>query len=251
MKKISWSLLLLPIAFVAFAQTTGIVPLSCEINKVYPPISIDKADLEQATTLADLNRLYKSNWVRTFIAVEISASQQGALKKVVGKSDVLNQAQKDLMIGADNGTAIRVRMEYIPENNLKDNPPKEFDFTFTVQPEKEATFIGGEQALNQYLEAKVMAKIPVGSFTGYDLAAVKFTIDEEGQVTDVQLVDDIYYAFKNEAIHALLLEVVREMPCWQAAAYADGQLAEQELVLTVGHPESCITNLLNIRREER
>ena len=123
MKKNILTLLLLPLAFVVFAQSAATHPFSCEINKVYPPISIDKSDLMEATTLADLNRLYKSNWVKTFISVEVSANQQGVLKKVTSKSDVLNQAQKDLLLGADNGTTIKVVMQYIPENNLKNNPP--------------------------------------------------------------------------------------------------------------------------------
>ena len=90
-----------------------------------------------------------------------------------------------------------------------------------------------------------MDQIPDGLFTGYDLAAVKFTIDEAGRITDAH----VFWPSKDEKTDALLLETICNMPNWKPAAYADGTTVKQEFVLTVGNMENCAIHLLNIRGE--
>ncbi len=226
--------------------------LSYEVNRIYPYISITKEKLIDANTINDfknetnnLNLDYKPSWVREYISVEILTSYKGAIRKAVSKNDTLTKEQKDIMNMADVGTDISVNIQYIPENNLTQNDPKELNFTFTVNPDSEAKYSGGQQKLKQYLEEKAIDKIADGSFKDYDLAAVKFTIGEEGEITDAH----VFESSKDEKIDKLLLDAIRNMPCWKPAEYSNGIKVKQEFVLTVGSMENCMIYLLNIPRD--
>lgn len=229
----------------SFTQTAGTSSLSYEVSRVYPYLSATREQLQEATTLADLNHRYKPSWVKEYISVELSASCQGQLRKVVSKNDLLTPAQKAILKTADAGTDISVKVIYLPQNTLAHNDAKELDFSFTVNPESDAHYNGGQEQLMQYLKENAIDKIPAGSFQGYDLAAVKFTITEEGEIKDAHIVE----RSKDANIDALLLATISKMPCWEPAVYADGTKVKQEFALTVGNMENCMVNLLNIRRE--
>ena len=149
------------------------------------------------------------------------------------------------MAMADVGSDISINMKYIPNNTLKHNTAKENRFSFIVNPQNVASYSGGEEELKQYLKNHAIDKIPTGSFKGWDLAAVKFTITEKGQILNAHIVE----TSKDEKIDALLLETIKNMPNWTPAMYSNGTKVKQEFVLTVGNMENCVVNLLNIRRD--
>lgn len=257
MKNIQSSLLTLLIAFCAFANvgwTQEISKdLSYQVSKVYPYLSIKKETLHQAESLNDIrnqpnerNLLYDPSWVRKHLSVEISTTHNDKITTTIGQDDVLTQDQKVHLKTADVGADITVLVKYIPENNLADNDPKELTFTFTVDPDQDAHYIGGTAAMNSYLKQQAIDKIPFGSFEGYDLSAVKFTINEDGEVINAHLFEDVYRAHRDEEIDDLLLDAIKNMSCWVPAQYADGTKVSQEFVLTVGNMENCVVSLLNI-----
>ncbi len=243
-------LLFIALAFpyLGFSQDNLNNKLQYEVNRSYPSLSITKKQLNEARSLIDLNERYKPSWVREYISVEILTSQKEKTRKAVSKNDTLSQEQKDIMNMADVGADISVNIRYIPENTLKNNDAKELNFTFTVDPENDATFPGGQQQLKRYLKEKAIDKIPDGSFKNYDLAVVKFTINEEGHIVDAHIFGSEYQTSKNEKIDKLLLETICNMPSWKPAEYSNGTKVKQEFVLTVGNMESCVIPLLNIRR---
>ncbi|MCB0707656.1 MAG: energy transducer TonB [Saprospiraceae bacterium] len=219
--------------------------LPFEVHQVYPYISITKAQLNEARSLMDLNADYKSSWIKEYISVEVFANQNGIARKAVSENDILSQEQKTIMQRADVGTRVSVKVKYLPENTLRNNDIKELTFAFTVLPESQAQYSGGQKELIQYLKENAINKIPAGSFTGYDLAAVKFTVSEEGEIMNAF----VFESSKDEEIDKLLLETIRAMPCWNPAEYSNGVKVSQEFVLTVGNMENCMVNLLNIRRD--
>ena len=219
--------------------------LKYEVNRIYPYISITKAELKDAHTLTDINKNYKSSWVKEYLSVEVSTIHQGKLRKSVSKSEILNQEQKDNINMADADTDISVKIQYLPNNTLETKEIKEINFSFNPIPEKEATYFGGEEALKTYLKENAINKIPNSSFKNYDLAAIKFTINEAGQVINVH----VFESSKDEKIDELLLETIRKMPTWKPAAYENGTKVKQEFVLTIGNMESCVINLLKIHRD--
>lgn len=221
-----------------------------EVNRVFPHISISTENLNNAKTIADLNKFYKPSWVKEYISVEISAPHNGEQVKAVSKNDVLSQKQKEIMKHADLGEDIYVLVKYIPDNNLKHNDPKEHDFTFSVDPDSEASFPEGQEQLTKYLKEKAIDKISSTSFEGYDLTAIEFTISEEGEVRNAQVFNSAYQTYKNEEVNQLLLKTVQAMPCWKPAEYANGTKVEQKFVLTVGNMNNCIIPLLGIKSEK-
>lgn len=243
MKKSMLMLVLLHVGLLGSAQSLSMNELHYEVHTVYPPLSISKVTLEQAQSLVDLNRHYKPSWVNRYISVEISASVEGNTKTASSPNDRLNQAQKDLLAMADVGTEMSVRVAYIPENNLKQNDEKEIDFKFMVHPEIEAAYIGGESALNTYLKVNAINHLSEGIFEGYDLAVVKFTINEAGEIINAH----IFESAKDKKTDDLLLQTIAKMPCWQPASYANGTKVPQEFALMVGNMKSCVVHLLNIQ----
>lgn len=245
MKKSMLMLVLWHVGLLGFTQGLLMNALHYEVNTIYPPLSISKVTLEQAQTLADLNRHYKPSWVKRYISVEISAIVEGNTKMVTSQNDILSQTQKDLMAMADVGTEMSVRVRYIPENNLKQNDEKEMDFKFMVNPEIKAAYIGGEEALKTYLKVNAIDHIAEGVFEGYDLAVVKFTINETGEIVNPH----IFESAKDEKTDDLLLQTIAKMPCWQPASYANGTKVSQEFALMVGNMESCVVYRLNTQHD--
>ena len=240
---------LIALLFVAFAfpypgssQDSLTNGLKYGVYRNYPPISITKEKLNEAHTIIDLNRHYKSSWVREYLSVEILTSYNGKIRKAVSKNETLSQEQKDFMNIADPGKDIVVRVQYIPENTLTHNDVKEIKFTFTVDPESDAKYPGGEQQLKQYIKANAIDKIPDSSFGKFDLAVVKFAINKKGQIIDAH----IFETSKDKKTDELLLETISNMPNWKPAEYSMGIKVKQEFVFIVGNMESCLINLVNI-----
>lgn len=208
----------------------------------YPSISITKEKLVEADTINHLNRNYPSSWVKEYISVEILTSNKGKIKKAVGKNDILTKEQKDNMNKADLGTDISVKVQYMPDNELKHNEPQQISFTFTVLPEINAKYPGGEEQLKQYLKDNLMNKISDDDLNQLQLYAVTFIIDEEGLISNLHVV----FPWADENIDKLLLKAICNMPKWTPAEYSNGIKVKQEFVLTVGDMKSCVANLINI-----
>lgn len=225
--------------FSSFSQNE----LKFEINKVLPFNSIEENKLGKINTLTDLNKRYPSSWIKEYISVEISAYKNGIKTKALGINEVLNQNQKELIRLADRRSDIDVIVKYLPENSLKNNTLKQYDFKVTIMPDKSAAYSKGEDQLIQYLQKNSIANIESGNFTGYDLTAIKFTITEQGHITDIQ----VALPSKDPKIDEMLVSAVSKMPSWKPAEFSNGLKVKQNFVLTIGNTENCMVNLLNIR----
>ncbi|MCC6458982.1 MAG: energy transducer TonB [Saprospiraceae bacterium] len=229
-------------AFNSFAQND----LKFEINKVLPFISIEENKLTEINTLTDLDKRYPISWVREYISVEISAYKNGTKTTASGISDVLNQEQKELIRLADRSSDIAVSVMYIPENSLKNNTAQQYDFELTIMPDENAVYSEGEAQLIQYLQKNCMVNIETGNITGYDLTAIKFTITEQGHISDIQ----VALPSKDTKIDEMLVAAISKMPAWKPAEFSNGLKVKQNFVLTIGNMDNCMVNLLNIRPME-
>ncbi len=235
-------LLTIGCTFISFAQND----LNFEVNKVLPYVSIQENKLDKINTLTDLDKRYPTAWMKEYVSVEVSAYKNGTKTTVSGTSDALNQAQKELIQLADRNSDIAVSVTYLPENTLKNNTLKQHDFKVTVMPDTDAVYSEGAAQLIQYLQKNSIANIDAGSFTGYDLTAIKFTVTDEGSITDIQ----IAMPSKDAKIDEMLVAAISKMPNWKPAEYSNGLKVKQNFVLTIGNMENCMVNLLNIRPHE-
>ncbi len=226
-----------------------------EVHQVYPYISVSKQALMEANTLSDLknknNHLdleYRSEWVSKYFSVEIQVCKDGVLKSASSKSETFTQEQKELLAMADPEKEVQVKINYLPKNDLVQNEPKIIDFSFSIDPENSARFSNGKDALYDYLQKNAIQNIPASHFENYDMTAIKFSISAAGYIHKAEVFGEAYQSGKFAKINQALLEVVRNMPRWNPASYADGTEAEQSFVLTVGNSENCLMPLLNIGR---
>lgn len=250
MKNILIVLLLIALATppLGISQVSSTNEMSYEVDRVYYSLSITRDKLNEANTLVDLNKHHKPSWVREYISVEIIASTDGKAKKAASNSDKLSEEQKSLMKMADPGSAILAKIRYIPENSLPFSDIKEDNFTFSIDPEIEAEYIGGQQKLKKYLKENAIDKIPFENFNASNLAAILFTVNEEGQIVDAHVFDSLAQTTKDEKVNKILLDAICYMPNWKPAQYSNGQKVNQEFAFTFGNMQSCVINLLNIRR---
>ena len=236
-------ILLLFLSLSVFSQESGRYPFSYNIERHFPPISIEKKDLTNAATLLDLNERFEDDWIEEYISVEIFATNQGTRKRAIGKSINLNQHQKQIMNLADSGTKISVVVQYMPDNNLSSNEPKELSFSFEVEPEEQASFPGGQEKVKDYIKEHVIDKISKDKLKQYQLAVVKFFIDEEGLVYQ----PEIFWSSEDEHVDNIMKDAICNMPKWNPATYEDGHKVKQEFVLTLGDQQSCVMPMLNIK----
>jgi len=228
-----------------FAQMKDSSDFSYQINRVQKYVSISPAQLADADLLSHLNHFYRQDWVKEYKAVRTIAMVNGKKQEIKSTDDHLTQAQKSLIQSADRDSDIEVIVTYLPENNFSKNTVTEMDFSFRIDPDVEATYTGGKNQLDNYISSKILKDVTLEDVPQYQVAAVKFVIDEEGRVVDASIAQ----ATKNKESDQLILKTVCEMPNWQSAAYADGTKTNQEFVLTIGDHFSCTMNLLDIKSE--
>lgn len=228
-------------------STNSDVPF--EINRVYPSLVISPTDLTNAQSISDLNHRFESSWIREYIRVEVVATHAGKASSSFGIDSLLTVAQKQLMDRADTGSQINVIIKYMPENTLSQNDPKQLDFSFVVAPVKEAEYQGGQAELYRYIREYGISQIASNTFVDYDLTSITFTINETGEVTNARVYGQEYKSSPDDSVDALLLEVIKKMPCWIPATYEDGTLASQNFVLNVGNMNNCMINTLNINKD--
>ncbi|MGK0388197.1 MAG: hypothetical protein ACI94Y_000925 [Maribacter sp.] len=220
------------------SQDSSDFEMGYEVNRFYSSITVAEEKLEEVQTLADFNHLYRPSWVKKYTLVEVSVLHEGKLIKAESENDTLSQEQKKIIKIADAGTDVSVKVRYMPENTLSYNEIQNQDFSFKIAPANKAKYAGGQQQLEQYLK-NAIDKFPNGTFKKNALSAVKFTINEEGQIIDALLLEPS----KDEKVDKLLLETICNMPSWKPAEYSNGTVIKQESVLTVGDHRSCMVNI--------
>lgn len=231
------------ISYQLSAQSDIGFDFSYDVQQVYEPLSLSPEEVSSASTIQDLNQYYKPSWIKKFISVKVEGITDGEVKQAITSDDQLSKDQKQLISGADIGTQIKVTVNYIPDNNLKQNDPKVYDFAFRVNPTHRAVYKDGNDKMLEYFKKAAFDKVPLSKFKQYQLSAVKFTIDESGQVTDAH----IFESSDDEKVDEMLLSAVCSMPNWTPARYSDGTHTSQEFVLRAGDMSSCVVNLLDTR----
>lgn len=223
------------------AQNELVPELTYEVKPFSTKRLISKAQLNDVVALRDIDSWYPNAWIREYISVQITATNNGVIKKAAGENDTLNVEQKNILQRADTGSEIIIDVQYIPENNLKNNEAKKIDFSAQVGPKIEASFIGGQEKLIQYLKEKTADEIPKELISQLQWTAINFTVDELGHITDGR----VSLASDNEHRDKMLLQAICDMPDWTPAIHSNGTKTEQEFTFRFGNNLLCphFTNL--------
>lgn len=170
------------------------------------------------------------------VSVEITTISNGTKHTAKSNSDILTAEQKNLLTNANLGSDVSIAIKYQYKNKADDQygPRKQTVLctgSVTVVPETEAEFPGGFKQLSNYVTTNIVGdKTEKTGLQKIERAAVKFTITEEGKVTNATLVTST----KDAAIDKLILYAFNRMPGWKPATNSKGEKVKQEIYLPFG-----------------
>lgn len=218
--------------FMAFSQDAS-SDLDYRLTGLYVhPLPQEK--LNNVSTLVDLIPDYPMHWIDAYASVEISVTTEGKTAKATGKDEHLTGEQKVLLAGAVLGSDIDIRVDYRSPNVVTRTPvDNRLEIQFTVVPETEAKFAGGQEQLHEFLTENGLYKLRVPP--GFAEVAVHFTVDESGRVTHARVTQ----SSGSEKTDRILLDAVARMPRWKPAQTAQGNKVKQNFEFRVTRRGGC------------
>lgn len=197
--------------------------LRFEVSGKYTPVTKEK--LTGAQSLDDIILYYPTNWITDYISVEISATCKGKFMKARGENNILSTLQKNIVNTIDLGSDLFIIVEYNNLNSITNTVKKSsMNVSMTVVPEKEAEFVTGKYELMNYLKKNACDKISNTVLRDFQQAIVFFTVNEEGEITDVK----IPLSSGDMGTDKLLLDAINNMPKWNSAENGKGIKVRQE-----------------------
>ncbi len=217
-----------------------------EILKVDPAFSISKNQIKEITSLEEINKHFKPEWVKEYFSVSTIAIIDGKEKRVTSENNLLNSAQKELLKQADVHELVQISINYLPNNSLKENEAKKIHFSFAFIPTIDAAPMQGNTTLANKIKDILNAKDLAYQQEKHQLAIATFSISAEGDPYDVKMVSST----KNSTIDSVIVEQLSCMEKWNPASYANGKATQQDFALLIGDDQSCNINLVNVEQHE-
>jgi TonB family protein len=221
---------ILCILFLAAAGTAQEIRFDVRGSAFHP---IKKDQLLNAETLNDIRPNYPSSWITNYTAVEIKSIAQGLTMQAEGLNDTLSEAQKQLLRSADIGTNLEFAISHLYRNPVTNaSELRKVNFSYTVIPDVEATYVGGTEKLTTYLEEKAISKISEAVAGKMNSATVSFVVNEKGEIKNVQITSST----GDPKTDKRLLSAIQKMPNWQSAENNEGTKVKQSFLFTIGYP---------------
>ena len=199
--------------------------------------TVSKDRLHNAASVLDFVP-EQAEWDKvSFLRMAVNLLDAEGERRATGKNELLNERQIELLQTTDYASNFylnaRGKRKGEGPDGLKDHPDDEWDFNyyFTVVPEKEAEYIGGRDALIQYLKENSRAAISAVSKDNLRSGRINFTVTKEGTLSNIQLDGTCGYPFVDTALIQLLLTLPGK---WHPATDVNGERVEQELVFFFG-----------------
>jgi TonB family protein len=180
---------------------------------------------------------YNYNRLVEYVAVEISATNNGKVLVAQSLGDKLSSEQKNILSRADLDTDIIIKIKFRYKNLFVDNRVitdyeiMEGGLVVTVVPQVEAEYVGGFKQLTAYLAESIISKISEKEFVGkLQNATVNFMVEEEGKVVAVK----ITRASGDARIDKLILDALSKMPKWKPATDSKATKLKQTFSIPFG-----------------
>lgn len=195
---------------------------------------VHKQTLSSAKTLVDLVSGYPSSWIDEYTSVEITGTCGGKTIKAVGKNETLNAEQQQVLNTLDLCSDVVIHVKYRSKSSSGLMEDKKINVRLTLIPDVEAEYLGGTEELNKFIKENAINKIPEATSKKITGAIVKFTVNENGQVGDLQMTRTT----GDTSIDQLLMQTLSNMPNWKPAQNADGTRVKQDFEFSLNDAKS-------------
>ncbi len=227
MKKHLLILFLFLVSTIIFSQ-----PMMREKNELFQirhNQTLKKEKLMDAKFISDIiSHVHPAQWDKNIelLSTEFFTSTNGKTISANGKNDTLTPEQKSILQTAviGNELGIKIKLKY-PQGDKQ-----ELSWLMTIVAEKEAKYPGGQEKLIKYFQKTVLDKLekPIDIKQVWP-AVAKFTINEKGELTDIEIIE----AAPNPKVNELFLEALKKMPNWEPAENSKGEKIKQTFSIPV------------------
>ncbi len=194
--------------------------------------TISKENLLKAKTIVDILPKKATESATSFHDVEVAILGEGQNKKKFGENEVLNMDQTKLLQSVDYSSNIFVKADYKLKNtNMGCSANRYLTYYISITPENEAEYIGGQDALIDYLREKSKEEVALIKKEKLRPGRVNFTVTKEGTLANVRLDSTCGYPSVDEALIGLVTDMSGK---WNPASNSKGEKVDQELVFFFG-----------------
>lgn len=175
---------------------------------------------------------YNYNNLIDFISSEITVISNKKATSIQNTSLLLSSQQKLILNNADLNSDINIKIKFKIKKQPYDSPEfvskiESGEINIAVIPDQEAEFPGGYKQATAYFSNNFIDVVGAKKAAAID---AKFTVNEIGQITDVQLM----YLAKDNKINLLIMDVLKKMPKWKPAMILNGTRVSQEFYIAFG-----------------
>ncbi len=194
--------------------------------------TITKEKLHRATSILEILPEKATQFLVGYNQVKVGLLTKNGETIAIGKNEVLNGEQIELMRDADYSTNFFIRSDCFKKYSYSGfTEPYELVYYISVTPEKEARYIPGHSALIEFLKDGSKAEISIAQEGGLRSGKISFTVTKTGAVTDVSLDSTSGYA----SIDQKMKQLIETLPGkWAPAEDEKGQKVDQQLVFSFG-----------------
>ena len=196
---------------------------------------IPESTLNSANTLTDLYERFPADWVEKYLSVDITVTCNGEILEASGTSHELNEEQKQIIQLAEYGSELKMDVKYIADNNLKNKIPRQVDYTFAIIPAQQASFDEKEEELEKYLEEYTVKEIKKANAQIKEWTTVYFSVDEKGDVIDVEFLK----SSNDQKADQIIKNALSNMPKWVPATTKKGKAVRQDFKFYIGNLNLC------------
>lgn len=194
--------------------------------------SVRAEKLEKAVTMSDLINGYPVSWIDEYVSTSIAVVSGDHVEKAESIDDNLTPEQVSLLQSVDLGDDVVIDIAYKSKNFItKELDVRYMHYAATVIPEHEAEYPGGVESMRAYLKENAIINIPNESFKELQQVIIRFTVDEQGQVTNPRFTSTT----GDSRTDNLLLKALKNMPGWKPAVDGTGKNVAQDFEFIIGN----------------
>ena len=192
---------------------------------------ITKEELSNTTSVLELVPCMKSDWwTSSFEKVSIVVMDDGEEIAAEGYGTKFNQVQLQLLRSAPYSTNFYIwarGKDHLPDAGKLD----ENIYYYTITPENEAEYEGGEEAFVQFIKEGIEPNTSIMDEDNLRPGQLDFTITKDGKVEDIKLLSSSGYGEIDELLMELISQTQED---WIPAQNKEGQNVDQEFTFFFG-----------------